>query len=526
MKRTISIVLFVVLLFSAVLTSVSAYVTPFDVPDPATAGDANAKGQIRFSKREGGTYLYCNNPEQLHNDDLEKALMIEHDVQGKVFFTNENKCEVKNGLYLGLQLRNHSGSEIRVTVHNIGYQVGGDVLGQQEWTDFFQTELVPEKSSDWQYSFKETKKPTPFTETTYTIPDGEYIYVMGGTSADAYQNINVADTANKKASNGNVTNGVVFFTVDGPETGVDAAFVCYSSAESPVTTDEQQGYLLNRGGTDYSRQYLGSAPFLCVDASVAWNINDSFTDGRKLPVTYETTYYGNASSFGAYEAYTNPKTNVVNATAWYTNLNPESDKMFVGEDMMPFYCVDAATGEKVVVDVAHNDGVAKPANIGNWMTVYEESLTFRNSGKKARTFTFNMECKGMVAINVRDKNGALLESIYHSVSGPVYTYTVPAGETATIVVEYVLLANSYGKIIQSVTVGTPEDPTLYGDPTGDGSINAFDYMMTKTYVLGTYTNATDEQKKAMDVNRDSRIDAFDYMMIKSHVLGSYVIPQG
>ncbi len=525
MKRGLCAVLFVLVLIFAMPATAGAYVSPFDVPEPSAVGEVNARARLDVSLREGGTYLYCNNPEQLHEEDLEKALMIERDLCGKVFFTNENYCSVRGGFYLGLQIRNHSGKEIRITVHNIGYQTGGDKLGQQEWTDFFQTAIVPEKSTDWQYTFSETKQPAPFSETTYTVPNGQYIYVMGGTTADAYGKTNVAGSADRKISEGSVANGVVYFTVDGPETGVDAAFVCYRSASAPVLTDEQQGYVLHRGGTDFGRQYLGSAPFLCVDVSAAWNIDDSFADGRKLPVFYETTYYENTSAAGAYGAYTDAKKNTVNADEWHTNLNPASDKTFVGKDMMPFYCVDAETGKSVLIDVCHNDGTGKPANIGNWMTVYEESLTFRNSGTKARTFTLNMEIKGMAAVNLRDRNGDLLESVYHSVSGPVLQYTVPAGETATIVVEYVLLANSYGKIIQSVTVSTPKDPFLYGDSNEDGSIDALDYLLAKTFVLGTYSGATEKQRRAMDVNRDGGIDAFDYMMIKSHVLGTYVIPQ-
>lgn len=517
MKRAISVAIFVVLLFTAAASVVFAYSTPFDVPEAAHAGAVNQAARIEYSLREGGTFLYCNNPERLFDADVEKALMIEHDLHGKVFFTNENICAARSGYYLGLQLRNHSGKPVSVTVHNIGYQVGEDWVGQQEWTDFFQTTFELE-DGDGQYAFSTKKSPHAFQETTYTVPDGKYIYVMGGTTHDAYGGVSVAGSADRRVSEGQVVNGVVYFTVNGPEKGVDAAFVCYSSSSYPVTTDEQQGYVVSRGGESFGRQYLGSAPVLCAEASMAWNIDDSFADGKNLPVTYKTTYYGNEGSFGNYEAYTSPKTATHTTDWWMTHLNPESDRAAVGTDMMPFYCVTADTGESVVIDTAHNDGTAKHANIGNWMVVYEESMTFENSGKTARTFTLNMTIKGVAAVNIRDKDGKLIESVYHFVSGPVYTHTVMPYSSDTFTVEYVLLANSYGNISHSVTVGTADDPIPYGDPNGDGKIDAFDYLMVKSYVLGTFPKATKLQILAMDANRDGEVDAIDYFTIKRIVL--------
>ena len=58
-----------------------------------------------------------------------------------------------------------------------------------------------------------------------------------------------------------------------------------------------------------------------------------------------------------------------------------------------------------------------------------------------------------------------------------------------------------------------------GDVNGDGKVDAFDYMMTKTTVLGTYVPEADA-KERMDVNTDGSVDAFDYQMIKSVVLGT------
>ena len=40
-------------------------------------------------------------------------------------------------------------------------------------------------------------KPSPISPTTYKIPPKQYIYVIGGTTHDAYRNVNVNNSANK-----------------------------------------------------------------------------------------------------------------------------------------------------------------------------------------------------------------------------------------------------------------------------------------------------------------------------------------
>ena len=61
-----------------------------------------------------------------------------------------------------------------------------------------------------------------------------------------------------------------------------------------------------------------------------------------------------------------------------------------------------------------------------------------------------------------------------------------------------------------------------GDVTGDGRIDAVDYVMAKRSVLKTYT-LTEPQFARADVNSDGNVDAIDYAMIKRHVLGTYTI---
>ncbi|MBR4467769.1 MAG: hypothetical protein IKS34_05635 [Clostridia bacterium] len=174
-----------------------------------------------------------------------------------------------------------------------------------------------------------------------------------------------------------------------------------------------------------------------------WNIDDGFQSGKNLPVRYDVTYYMNTPAAGTYGEYTDVRTRTVSADVWRTHLNPQSDNTFVGTDMMPFFCV-TDTGEPVVIDTKHNDGTGKPANIGDWMVVYEEALTVRNSGTKIRKCTLSMSNKGVNATNIKDSNGGLIRAVYHHNRSEVFSFYVLPGETRTILLEYVLLANSYG----------------------------------------------------------------------------------
>ena len=61
-----------------------------------------------------------------------------------------------------------------------------------------------------------------------------------------------------------------------------------------------------------------------------------------------------------------------------------------------------------------------------------------------------------------------------------------------------------------------------GDTNGDGNVDAFDYLLLKTHVLGTY-HLENAALIAADCNLSGGVDAFDYQMVKAHVLGTFNI---
>ena len=130
---------------------------------------------------------------------------------------------------------------------------------------------------------------------------------------------------------------------------------------------------------------------------------------------------------------------------------------------------------------------------------------------------------------------------YSSESAMTYkqTYAQGANEGGLFSYEYATLQKAryvrltfkldgdflWGSELAVYGVPTEQPPAEYpfGDVNRDRILDAFDYMMLKAYVLGTYTAQHEEEIALMDVTGDASIDAFDYQMIKALVLGTYSI---
>lgn len=56
-----------------------------------------------------------------------------------------------------------------------------------------------------------------------------------------------------------------------------------------------------------------------------------------------------------------------------------------------------------------------------------------------------------------------------------------------------------------------------GDVSGDGNVDAFDYMLLKAAILGK-AKLNVYQAKNADMNRDGQLNAFDYLLLKNKIL--------
>lgn len=386
------------------------------------------RAEVAYTKREGGTYIYSNNPEMLAPEDIGQAILRTKDLTGDCIFTYEHSNHTGVPVYFGYQLLNEGDTDVTVTVTNLGFQPDGEWLGQRSWSDYFNYRFeLPEDyfradgsvnpiyiGCDYIDYTPEKREPV-----SITVPAGEYIYVLGGTSADAYNNTNVFGSADTPILQGKCSNAVVKFNVSGGS--VTGTFYVYTDASQVKANPAEQGFITERFNsktgkmTDYSKQYKGVDPTAgLIESNITFVVDDDTKEG-KLPVTY-TKYCdpAYASKNTPYAKYTlSPK--VINGTEWVTALNPNSTDKAIGTDMMIFQCIDTE-GNEIVIDTERADSSGDPANIGNWMVQYTDNFTLVNAGSEEKTFTFFKRGNGMLFVMSRDDEGNILNA--KALTGP------------------------------------------------------------------------------------------------------------
>ena len=377
------------------------------------------RATVRYEKRPGGTYIYSNNPEMLAPEDVGQAILVTKDLFGDVIFTYEHSNHTGVPVWLGYRLLNEGESDVTVTVTNIGIQVDGEWLGQRSWSDYFNYRFeLPED-----YFFADGSvnpiyvgcdyidyTPRKADPQTFRIPAGKYIYVLGGTTSDAYGHTDVMGTADRAVLIGKCSNGVVKFNVSGG--AVTGTFFCYSDIAQVQAEPKEQGFITERvrdgKKTDYSKQYKGFDPTAgLIESKITFVVDDETAPGD-LPVRYAA--YSDPDCMLKKEPYNayDPVPCVIEDTAWYTSLDPNNSPGNVGNDMMVFNCVDPE-GNKLIIDTFHADSSGDPANIGNWMVQYTDNFTLVNAGTKERTFTFfKRGNNGVLFTMAREENGDII----------------------------------------------------------------------------------------------------------------------
>ena len=437
--------------------------------DPLTACN------ISYNKRDDGNGLYINsnNPEALQSYHLNKVFCKNQINDKQVFFTFEHN-NVSTTYYYGYMVKNTSNEDIYVTVKNLGYHAkgAGSWLGEDEWVKFYNISFranIDNFTSSQRanfnayYGFSNNYNSENRQPITYRIPKNKYIYVIGGTTSDAYNNINVFNSANVSV-NGGCSNGAVLFDVVGQATGY---FMAYKSIGS-VDLNSEQGYVYQNsdGESQFGSQYIGyDTCHGVVDANLEWTFNDLTPEG-KLTVNYENNYYisktanRSGTPFATISNSVFSKQTFTGATSWNTHINPNSTASAVGTDMTRYICKDFLTNQDIICDYLHYDGRGKHVNIGNWMVDYIDTITLVNRGNSERTFTYKLTHTGAILAFVRDEQGFIdssykptyclkqAKSDYGDGFEDLFNYEVkiPAHSVKRFSVDYNLLANAYGNI--------------------------------------------------------------------------------
>jgi len=452
-------------------------ISKFDVS--SILNDPLKPAELNYTKRNNNMiYINDNNPEVLTIFDVNKAQMRTNITNKEVFFTAEHRYNETDNVYYGYQVINKGKTDLYITVKNIGYHLygKGNFLGEEEWISFYNTKFKLLYKDKWNDSQKNTFKnyfnlcdcyePLKLQPITYRIPPKKHIYVIGGTSIDSYDNINVFNTADKPIS-GTVSlgmiNGVVLFNVYGEAEGVIFLYDDYRKVQEDNLSDLG---LINSKPNDprqFGRQYKGYDNIGgVIDNSAIWEFND-LTKSQNLPIIFKSYFQKNVPEKGEIYGKINSTEYTINDTKWYTHLNPHlkgnNDDPYIGNDMAKYIIYNGTTKEQIIIDNDHYDGYGKLSNLGNWMIDYIDTFVFINRGSKERKITINMKNSGAIAAMVRNSEGIVekgteqfsigypkTENGDAITEGFEYIKIIPPHTAIKLYVEYNLLANSYGSV--------------------------------------------------------------------------------
>lgn len=428
---------------------------------------------IRYIKRPGGLYIYDNNPEELTDYDLNQAIIRKNISDIEVFFTMEHYSKIDKDTYTGFQIRNIGKDDLYVTVKNIGYQLNNTApyYGEMEWIHFFNTKFKLIHKHKWTESqaanfkarmgFSDSHQPKNIQPITYRIPPGKHFYVLGGTTIDSYNSINVFDTADQMFKRGNI-NGVVLFEVKGNAEG--AYFVYDDYTQVQEDNQSNMPYIVHKPGDsrNYGAQYKGyDNCHGVVDGFAKWEFNDE-TQSQYLPVRIYNIYKENVSLTGEPYSKIDSTFHINVDNLWHTNLNGQKKVTAIGLDMTKFITFDINNVPRVI-DNDHYDGRGYLANTANWMIDYIEGYTFVNRGDKERKVTLKIQVTGSLACMIRDSEGKVIDGTQQFAIGLsqssygdaitdylVYSQIVPPHNSTKFYVDYVLMAASFGILTHSV----------------------------------------------------------------------------
>lgn len=453
--------------------------------------DPLASSLLSVEKRSDnrGLYINCNNPEALYESCLNKVLCGTDITNRDVFFTFEHNNQTLSSFYYGYRLTNEDSEDVYVTVKNLGLQIGGagSWLGEDEWIKFYNLAFRCDKTNytnsqknnfNAYVGFNNAYLVNPNKPITYRIPKGKYIYVMGGTKKDAYQRIDVFNSANNivRPKDTGCSNGAVLFSTYGGK--CYGQFMAYTDSDAKTINESEYikekkelGYctsILKNDGTlgKVGAQYCGYDD--ChgvVDSNAEWTFNDK-TPAGSLNVNYKNELYSLDRSGEPYSPVTNLKTINNDVSSWTTHINPNEYEEAVGLDMTYYNVTDNKSGEKICISPLNYDGRGSTSNIGNWMVDYLDTITFVNQGDKTRKATYTISHNGVILAFVRDENGlvspsyplryqvSIADSNYGEAIRDNFKYTVeiPPHSVVRYVVDYNLLANSSGYITHKVTL--------------------------------------------------------------------------
>ena len=411
---------------------------------------------IKMKKRKGGTYIYCNVPERLVDEAVDTIIMENNNLTGQCFMTFENQnASSKEALYMGYRIVNDSENDIYVTIKNVGYQVEGSWLGEKSWMDYYgikydiDTDGFDQKQKRWYknyLNFDKKYEPNPIKPITYLLPKGKYLYVIGGTDKDAYNNINVNNTANLKLYQNHCANGnIMFYITNGTAKGQLCVYedIDKLNKDNIVQNLRRYGEKDDLGGRIGYNDHHG-----VIDCNPVFAISDKTKPGN-IKVKYYSYYADTLNkTYKPLEDILDSYPHKVELDCWWSHLSSQLNHKYVGSDMVEHKTI--YEGKEVVLSVNRANPAGKIWDYGNWMIEYQENLVIANLGNNDRKFRFYILNGGSLFYIIKDENGNILKKgvtlIHLTGKKEIYEWVVQGHSKSIISVQFVLAANNCGSV--------------------------------------------------------------------------------
>ncbi|MDY2888330.1 MAG: hypothetical protein SOU19_02050 [Candidatus Caccosoma sp.] len=444
----------------------NAVITPYKINIENNGSDIPLNGdnsidplkpaEIKMIKRKKGTYIYCNVPESITQNALNSITMQNKNLKGDCFMTFENSNHTDRDIYLGYRLKNNHHHDVYVSVSNVGYQVTGSWLGEKSWIDYYGIKYemdktgFDEKATKWfndYLNFDNYHEPHAIKRTIYRIPPHQYIYVIGGTSIDSYNHINVNNTADNILRKRHCANGNVHFTV--LNDSLVGEFCIYDDYhkinERNVTIQNLRKY---SESDDFGGRLGISKHKGVIDCNPIWIFNDA-TLPSKLPVKYYPLYADKLKdTYEPFEKVTDNYRHEVISDRWLTHLSSQLNHNYVGDDILETHTI--CNGKKIVLSPNSATPAGAIWDFGNWMIEYQENLVFVNQGDKERTIKLTLINAGSILYMIKDENEALLKAgaTFINCTGvkPIYEAKIKPHSKMVLSMQFVLPANNNGSV--------------------------------------------------------------------------------
>lgn len=348
-----------------------------------------------------------------------------------------------------------------------------------------------------------------------------------------------------------VSGDIIFFSDDGVESGVSSHVgIVYESNRSTVYTIEG-----NTADSCAYRSYSITDTYIIGYGTPAYNGRVQ-TEVPEIPTpvvgerVYITGYnqqmtYGAAIIFDKNFNGTNTATYSELGIAWssYLVLAPtttvgeysitqkgehlQTGSLTIPENGLIFasHCDDRDTSSQAYINSSRNKGATNGFSVGDILFI--SGVNFTSGAVGATAILQNTEYveDGLALIANsnytidRDKGFLLGVEAGVSLDAVKAQFTnngVSFDKTAIGTGCKVTISDGNGGIADSLTI------VVLGDLSGDGKVNALDYLSVKRAFLGTMT-LTDAQLCAGCLSGGTRITATDYLKIKRHFLGTFNI---